>query len=129
MSTSDDPLADLAARGIAAARIGIGIGATFAPAVVSRLQFGGTTPGQTMTVRMLGARDLALGIGALLAARHGSASLRGWVEAGGLADAIDALTFLRAGSDDARHRGLTVLAAGGAAIVSAWAARNLDDEA
>jgi hypothetical protein len=124
---TDDGLAQLAARGIALARVGIGVGATLAPAAVSRLQFGSTTPGQTMTVRMLGARDLALGVGALLAARHGSTSLRGWVEAGGLADAIDALTFLRADHDDAQQRGLTVLAAGCAAALSAWAARRLAD--
>lgn len=123
----DDPVAQLAARGIALARIGIGVAATLAPGQVSRLQFGSTTPGQTITVRMLGARDLALGIGALLAARRGSAGLRGWVEAGGLADAIDALSFLRAGRDDARRRGLTVLSAGSAAVISAWAARQLGD--
>jgi hypothetical protein len=122
-----DGLAQLAARGIALARVGIGIGATLAPAAVSRLQFGSTTPGQTMTVRMLGARDLALGFGALLAARHDSASQRGWVEAGGLADAIDAVTFLRARNEDAQQRGLTILAAGCAAILSAWAARQLTD--
>ncbi|HEX6254554.1 MAG TPA: hypothetical protein VFZ70_01970 [Euzebyales bacterium] len=124
---TDDGLTQLAARGIALARIGIGIGATVAPAAVSRLQFGSTTPGQTMTVRMLGARDLALGFGALLAARHDSARLRGWVEAGGMADAIDALTFLRADRDEAQQRGLTVLAAGCAAVLSAWAARRLTD--
>lgn len=127
MTTTDDALPLHAARGIAAARIGIGVAATLAPRLVSQLQFGSSTPAQLFTVRMLGGRDLALGLGALLAARHGSATLRGWVEAGGLADAVDALTFLRAGSDDARHRGLTILTAGGAAVVSAWAARNLAD--
>lgn len=127
MTTTDDALPQLAARGIAAARIGIGVAATLAPRLVSQLQFGSSTPAQLSTVRMLGGRDLALGLGALLAARHGSATLRGWVEAGGLADAVDALTFLRAGSDEARHRGLTILTAGGAALVSAWAARNLGD--
>jgi hypothetical protein len=121
-------LADLAARGIAAARIAIGVGATLAPALVTRLQFGTDTPAQRVTVRMLGARDLALGIGALLAARHGSAGLRGWVEAGALADGVDALAFLGAGRDAARVRALTVLVAGGSAVVSAWAARALPDQ-
>lgn len=120
-------LADLAARGIAAARVAIGIGATLAPGLVSRLQFGSDSASQRVTVRMLGARDLALGAGALLAARHGSAGLRGWVEAGALADGVDALAFLRGGRDAARVRSLTVLVAGTSAAVSAWAARALTD--
>ena len=122
----DDALADLAARGIALARVAIGAGATLAPGLVSRLQFGTTTPAQTVAVRMLGARDLALGIGALLATRHGPSGLRGWVEAGAFADAVDALAFLRAGHSASRRRGLTVLVAGASAAVSAWAARRLD---
>lgn len=122
-----DELADLAARGIAAARVAIGIGATLTPGLVSRLQFGSDTPSQRVTVRMLGARDLALGVGALLAARHGSAGLRGWVEAGALADGVDALAFLRGGRDATRRRALTILIAGGSAVLSTWAARELTD--
>lgn len=122
-----DPLAELVARGIALARVGIGVGATLAPGFVSRLQFGDATPGGRIAVRMLGARDLALGVGALLAARHGSAGLRGWVEAGGFADGVDAWAFLRAQPGDARRRRFTALVAGGSAVVSAWAARKLGD--
>lgn len=121
-------MADLAVRGIAVARVAIGIGATLAPRLVSRMQFGATSPAQTITVRMLGARDLALGAGALLAARRGPPALRGWVEAGGLADAVDALAFLRGGPDSSRRRALTVLVAGGSAVISAWAARTLADQ-
>lgn len=121
-------LADLAARGIAAARVAIGVGATLAPGAVSRAQFGTDTPGQRILVRMLGGRDLVLGLGALMAARHGSAGLRGWVEAGGVADAVDAFAFVRGGGRGAsRRRGVTILAAGGAAVVSAWASRELRD--
>ena len=126
-TTDDEKLADLAARGIALARVGIGVGATLAPRLVSRLQFGVTTPRSAIVVRMLGARDLALGLGALLAVRRGSSGLRGWVEAGVLADAIDAVAFLRARPEDARSRALTVLAAGGAAVVGGWAAQALGD--
>jgi len=119
----DDGRADLAARGIALARVAIGAGATVAPGLVSRVQFGATSPAQRITVRMLGARDLALGIGVLLAARHESPGLRGWVEAGAFADAVDAVAFLRAGHGASRRRGLTVLIAAGSAAVSVWAAR------
>ncbi len=46
-----------------------------------------------LLARALGGRDLALGLGALLALRH-DAPVRGWVEAGGLADAGDVLVTL-----------------------------------
>lgn len=124
---NDDALADLTVRGIALARVAIGVGATLAPRLVSRVQFGTTSPAQAVTVRMLGARDLALGVGALLAAHHGSSGLRGWVEAGVLADAVDAFAFLRAGRGASRRRALTVLVAGGSAAASVWAARTLTD--
>lgn len=123
----DETLADLATRGIAAARVALGIGATLAPGLVARLQFGTDTPSLRVTMRMLGARDLALGVGALLAARHGSKGLRGWVEAGALADGVDALAFLGGGRGATRRRALTTLIAGGSATVSAWAARALSD--
>lgn len=121
-----DALAELAAYGIALARVAIGVGATTAPALVSRVQFGSATPGHQIAVRMLGARDLALGVGALLAARHDALGLRSWVQAGGFADAVDAAAFLRARPGDARRRRTTALVAASSAIVSAWAARNLD---
>jgi hypothetical protein len=124
---NDDALADLTVRGIALARVAIGIGATLAPRLFSRVQFGTTSRAQAITVRMLGARDLALGVGALLAVRHGSSGVRGWAEAGALADAVDALAFLRAGRGASRRRGLTILVAGGSAAVGAWAARTLAD--
>jgi hypothetical protein len=91
------------------------------------VQFGTTSPAQTIAVRMLGARDLALGVGVLLAARHGSSGMRGWVEAGALADAVDALAFLRGGRGASRRRALTIIVAGGSAAVGVWAARMLAD--
>lgn len=122
-----DALAGLAARSIALARVAIGVGATIAPGLVGRLQFDSSAPETRIVVRMLGARDLALGVGALLAARHGSPGLRGWVEAGGFADGADAAAFLRAQPGDARRRRLTAMVAASSAVVSAWAARNLED--
>lgn len=118
-------LADLAARGIAVARIGIGVAATLAPRAASHYQFRGADPSLSISVRMLGARDLALGIGALMAARRGPSALRGWVEAGMIADAVDALAFARADGDDARLRRLTALVAASTAACGAWAARQL----
>lgn len=122
-----DALADLAARGIAVARVAIGIGATVAPGLLSRVQFGSDSPSQRVLVRLLGGRDLALGLGVLLSARRASHGIRGWVEAGGLVDGVDALAFLGSRRGAANRRGLTALVAGSSAVVSAWAARQLSD--
>jgi hypothetical protein len=46
-----------------------------------------------LLARALGGRDLALGLGTLLALRH-DAPVRGWLEAGGLADAGDVVATL-----------------------------------
>ena len=51
--------------------------------------------GSKAFARGLGARDVALGAGALLALRH-DAPVRGWVEAGGLADATDVVSVVLA---------------------------------
>jgi len=121
-------LALLLLRGIAIARVGIGVVATLAPVVAARFQFGSATPATALTVRMLGARDLGLGLGALLAERHGSAALRGWAEAGALADAVDAVAFARSGRRaGVRATRLTTLVAGSSAACSMWAARRLTD--
>lgn len=121
-------LARLLVLAIALGRIGIGLIATVAPTAAARFQFGAAPPAQTLTIRMLGARDLSLGLGAMLAARHGSAALRGWVEAGALADTVDAAAFARMGGRaGARAVGLTTLIAVSSAACGAWAARRLDD--
>ena len=121
-------LALLLVRGIALARVGIGVVATAAPYAGARFQFGAAPHAQAMTVRMLGVRDLGLGLGALLAARHGSAAMRGWAEAGALADAVDAAAFVRMGRGaNVRGRRLTALIAATSAACSAWAARHLAD--
>lgn len=119
-------LAFLLLQGIALARIAIGVAATLAPGAASRIQFGSASPAQTLTIRMLGARDLGLGLGALLAARHDSAALRGWAEAGAIADAVDALAFASSGRRaGVRAAGMTTLIAASSAACSAWASRHL----
>lgn len=115
------------ARVIGAARIGIGVVAVLAPSIFPRLLVG-VAPRQDVTVpvRILGARDLALGVGAVLAAREGAtAELRRWVEASAFADAVDAFAFLRAGTFPALPRTASVLAAGGATLIGGGVARQL----
>ena len=120
-------LARLLIGGIAAARIAIGVAATVAPAAGARFQFGTHPAALTMTVRMLGARDLGLGVGALVALGHGGAPLRLWTQAGVLADAVDAFAFARTGrAADVRGARLTTAVATAAAVCGAWAARRVD---
>ena len=74
----------------------------------------------------LGARDLALGIGVILALRH-DAPVRGWVEGSGLADAGDTLaTLLAFGKLPKGGRWLVLLSAGGAAAAARLAAPSVD---
>jgi hypothetical protein len=75
---------------------------------------------------MVGARDLGLGLGVLVALDRG-APVRGWLEASAVVDGIDAAACLLA-----RHHirvsvlpGAVGLAAAGA-LLSAWLARQLD---
>ncbi|HSK97578.1 MAG TPA: hypothetical protein VK891_13240 [Euzebyales bacterium] len=124
----ESALARLLVRTVAVGRIAIGVVATVAPTAAGRFQFGSAPPAQTLAIRMLGARDLGLGLGALLAARHGSAAVRGWAEAGALADAVDAVALAGAGRRaGVRAARLTTLVAGSSAVCSLWAARRLTD--
>lgn len=69
------------------------------------------------TVQMLGAREIAMGVGTLVALRRpGSAAARTWVAAGVLTDALDVLVV---GGALARGR---VRTSSGAAVVAAAAA-------
>jgi hypothetical protein len=91
-----------AARALAASvawgRIGLGVTAMLTPAVPLRPWVGrdiAWRPRAKMLARALGARDIALGVGVILALRH-EAPVRGWVEGGGLADAGDLVATLLA---------------------------------
>jgi hypothetical protein len=82
--------------------------------------------GASLFAGMVGARDLALGLGLLSALDHG-APVRGWLEASAVVDGIDAAACLLA-----RHHIRTIvfpgavgLAATGA-LLSAWLSRQLD---
>jgi hypothetical protein len=116
------------AVGLAGGRIAIGVTSLLAPGLVGGTMTGpeGSTGGTRLFVRMLGARDLALGVGVLIALDRG-APLRGWLEASAVVDGIDAgacvlaRPHLRPGVFPAA----VGLAAGGA-LLSAWLARELD---
>jgi hypothetical protein len=117
-------LAVILARG----RIAIGVVSLSAPGLVGRTVAGraGSEGGTRLFARMVGARDLGLGLGVLVALDRG-APVRGWLEASAVVDGIDAAACLLA-----RHHirasvfpGAVGLAAAGA-LLSGWLARQLD---
>lgn len=114
------------ALGVAAARLALGVFAFVAPERAARPWVGrGAGADRRVLCRALGARDIALGLGALVAAQRG-APLRGWVEAGGLSDAGDTLaTLLSLGQLPPLGRIAVLAASGGAAAAAAVAAPSL----
>jgi hypothetical protein len=113
---------------LAGGRIAIGVVSLLAPGVVARTMTGrdGSEGGTRLFARMVGARDLGLGLG-LLVALNRDAPVRGWLEASAVVDGIDATACLLA-RDHIRTSvfpGALGLAAAGA-LLSAWLARQLD---
>src|SRR3954451_15645556 len=113
---------------LARGRIAFGVVSLLAPGLVARtMTGGGPSEGATrLFVRMVGARDLGVGLG-LQVAFDRDAATRGWLEASAVVDGIDAAACLLA-----RHHlrpgvfpGTLSLAAAGA-LLSAWLARQLD---
>jgi hypothetical protein len=113
---------------LARGRIAIGVVSLLAPGFVGRTMSGrDASAGATrLFARMVGARDLGLGLG-LLVALDRAAPVRGWLEASAVVDGIDAAACVLA-----RHHirtsvlpGAVGMAATGA-LLSAWLARQLD---
>lgn len=119
------PLFRQAAAAVAAGRIGLGVAALIWPSVPARPWVGASADelGAQVFGRALGARDLALGLGALAAARQapsGSRSAGAWYAAGALSDALDVAVTAAAWPRLPRAtRWLVVASAGGAAIAGA----------
>lgn len=109
------------------ARLGLGVVLTCAPRWSWRQLSRPNRPGDeaVLAVRMLGAREIALGLGGLLATRHDGA-VRGWAEASVLADTLDAAALAISPGVSGWRRPATVLLAGGAATAGLVAARSLD---
>jgi hypothetical protein len=113
---------------LARTRLAFGVTAIVAPRLAARATSGkpeavGIEP---QLARMLGARDIALALGTILALSHG-APVRGWLEGSALADAGDALAAL-AGRQHVEKRSLvgTVGLASVASVLCAVLARRLD---
>jgi hypothetical protein len=102
-------------------RMSIGACALLAPRTSGRILFAQpvAVPSAAVAIRMFGGRDLAIGLGTLLASRRDPSGTRGWVEAGGLADAVDAVALL--GDTDATLRRSVRLLGGATALFAAAA--------
>jgi hypothetical protein len=114
------------ARAQAVNRIAIGAGMTLFPGLFGRVWAGGALSDKRARVlgRAVGARDLTLGLGGVLAQRDGD---REWARrsfaAQALADTVDLLAILGAGDSLSRPVRLVggSLAAGSAAVAAAYA--------
>jgi hypothetical protein len=116
------------ARGLALNRISFGAGLILAPGLYARSWVGSDAAGEDATkvlARALGARDLALGAGGLVALRAGDRErARRWFAAQGFTDAVDLVATLAARDVPLPARIFAaVMAAGSTAIAAAYVAR------
>ena len=118
-------IALLQARG----RIAVGAAFLIAPGLFGRAWVGADArrPGAKVLGRAFGARDLALGLGVVIALDRG-APVRGWLEASALADAADFLAGVLDGDALPPALRACLLALGsGSSAVAAWLSRALDE--
>lgn len=102
-------------RAMAAVRLGLGAIGLLAPGRVTwRLFLPGRRINETtaLVLRAAAARDLALGLGAVVASRHGPGPLRDWMLAAALADGCDALAIATSKSASPAVRASAALVSG-----------------
>jgi hypothetical protein len=116
------------AVGLAGGRIAIGVLSLLAPGLVGRAMAGrdGATGATRLFARMVGARDLGLGLGVLLAMDR-DAPVRGWLEVSAVVDGMDAGACLLARRQirTSVFPAAVGLASAGA-LLSGWLSRELD---
>jgi hypothetical protein len=117
---------------LAQARGRMAVGAAFmlAPGLAGRTWVGADAarPSAKLLSRAFGVRDLALGLGVVIAIDRG-APVRGWLEGSALSDAVDFLASLAGGSTVPPLMRPGVLALGaGSAAVAAWLSRTMDSD-
>jgi hypothetical protein len=98
------------------------------PGLAARVWIGDDAlrPAVKVVIRGFGARDLALGLGVVIAIDRG-APVRGWLEGSALADAGDFVATLLAGGSipDVARKGIAAMAAG-SGLTAIGLARALD---
>ena len=110
-------------------RIALGAGLMLAPAMAGRSWVGDDAEktGAKVFASALGARDVALGLGVLLALKNDGPA-RGWMEGAALADAVDFAATALTGSGIPRASRWGIMAlAGVSAVQCAFIARSIDD--
>ena len=116
------------AKSNAIGRMVVGTALVAAPALAARVWVGdqADTPGAQVLARALGVRDLALGLGVVLAMKN-DAPVRGWLEGCALADVVDFGATAAAGPriPQASRAGIMALA-GVSAVQCALIARSVD---
>jgi hypothetical protein len=114
---------DTLARGLAINRISFGVGLILKPSLYARSWVGSDAAGEEATkvlARALGARDLALGAGGLLALRGGDAErARRWFAAQALTDAVDFIATVPARGLPLPVRIFVAVMAGGSTAIAA----------
>lgn len=111
-------------------RIVVGVAFVLAPGLAGRTWVGRDARRASAKVlsRAFGVRDLALGLGVVIAIDRG-APVRGWLEGSALSDAVDFCATLLGGDTVPRATRPGVLALGaGSAAVAGWLSRALDSE-
>lgn len=99
-------------RAVAIGRIALGASFVLAPGVALRAWPGNDEargPVSRLLARSVGVRDIALGVGTLLAVQHDT-PVRGWLEAAALADAGDAAAIVLGFRHLPRFRAVAMLA-------------------
>jgi hypothetical protein len=116
------------ALAVARGRIAFGAVALTVPRLSARVMGAGRNPGATTAVltRMVGGRDLALGLGTVIALDRGK-PVRGWLEGSALADGVDCLACILARKELPRNvTRVTVSIAGASVIAGILLSRRLD---
>jgi hypothetical protein len=116
------------ARQHALGRVLVGASLALAPRLAGQGWMGRDShrPATQVAIRALGARDLAIGLGAAYTVGQGYGA-QPWIWAGVLADATDLAATLKA-RDDLTAVAVSVvgLIAGGSTLVGLWLSRELD---
>ena len=110
---------------LARGRVVIGLVALLLPGLMARLVLGANSPNSRALLRMVGVRDVALGIGAITNVKTAEQDAE-WVSMGAIADGGDALAFFVAPIGSRRFtNGLFAAAAAGLGLAIS---RRLADE-
>jgi hypothetical protein len=115
----------------ARARIAVGAAFVLFPGLAGRMWIGADAGRRPVKVlaRAFGVRDLAIGLGAVIALDRGT-PVRGWIEAGVVSDAVDTAASLLAGGSIPAALRLPAIAVGaGSTAVGVSLAPQFGDEA